>query len=175
MSFKLLNVLEFESDRKRMSVIVECPDGDILLLCKGADSSMLPVLKDYSAVKNGKALLEASEQNLHSFATRGLRTLVLGTRKLRREEWEKWASEDKLQDGVPEAIFTLLNAGLKVWVLTGDKQETAISIAVSCNLIKEPQNLLLCNASSKSEAEQVLQPDQRATEPAPVQCVVKER
>jgi len=191
MSFKLLNVLEFESDRKRMSVIVECPDGDILLLCKGADSSMLPVLKDYSAVKNGKALLEASEQNLHSFATRGLRTLVLGTRKLRREEWEKWdreyqaaassfddrdklvaeccsniekelhlvgvcAIEDKLQDGVPEAIFTLLNAGLKVWVLTGDKQETAISIAVSCNLIKEPQNLLLCNASSKSEAEQVL-------------------
>merc|ERR1719375_704344 len=66
------------------------------------------------------------------------------------------AIEDKLQDGVPEAIFTLLEAGLKVWVLTGDKQETAISIAVSCNLIKEPQNMLFCNASSKSEAEQVL-------------------
>ena len=191
MSFKLLNVLEFDSDRKRMSVIVECPDGEILLLCKGADSSMLPILKDYSGATNGKALLEATDQNLHSFATRGLRTLVLGTRRLRRDQWEKWdreyqaaassfedrdalmaecstaierdlhmvgvcAIEDKLQDGVPEAIFTLLEAGLKVWVLTGDKQETAISIAVSCNLIKEPQNMLFCNASSKSEAEQVL-------------------
>ena len=38
------------------------------------------------------------------------------------------AIEDKLQDGVPEAIETLAHAGIKLWVLTGDKQETAINI-----------------------------------------------
>ena len=63
------------------------------------------------------------------------------------------AIEDKLQDGVPEAIFTLLEAGLKVWVLTGDKQETAISIGISCNLIKAPEKLMICNANSHAEAQ----------------------
>ena len=42
--------------------------------------------------------------------------------------------EDKLQDGVPEAIASLRQADIKIWVLTGDKQETAIEIAKSCNL-----------------------------------------
>jgi magnesium-transporting ATPase (P-type) len=47
--------------------------------------------------------------------------------------------EDKLQDGVPDAIATLRQAGLKVWVLTGDKQETAIEIAYTCRLIDSNQ------------------------------------
>lgn len=38
------------------------------------------------------------------------------------------AVEDKLQEGVPESIAALSAAGIKVWVLTGDKMETAISI-----------------------------------------------
>ena len=42
------------------------------------------------------------------------------------------AIEDKLQDGVPETIANLQLAGVRVWVLTGDKQETAINIAFSC-------------------------------------------
>jgi P-type E1-E2 ATPase len=45
------------------------------------------------------------------------------------------AIEDKLQLGVPEAIDILLYARIKVWVLTGDKQETAIEIGKSCKLI----------------------------------------
>lgn len=45
------------------------------------------------------------------------------------------AIEDKLQDGVPDAIATLIEAGLKVWVLTGDKEETAINIGHSCKLL----------------------------------------
>ena len=40
--------------------------------------------------------------------------------------------EDKLQEGVPDAIYRLRQAGIVVWVLTGDKQETAINIAYSC-------------------------------------------
>jgi len=45
------------------------------------------------------------------------------------------AIEDRLQDGVPEAIAKLAQAGLKIWVLTGDKVETAINIGRSCNLL----------------------------------------
>ena len=42
------------------------------------------------------------------------------------------AIEDKIQDGVPETIDSLMKAGIKVWVLTGDKQETAINIGYAC-------------------------------------------
>ncbi|KAJ8718438.1 hypothetical protein PYW08_002675 [Mythimna loreyi] len=47
------------------------------------------------------------------------------------------AIEDKLQDGVPETIANLSMAGIKVWVLTGDKQETAINIGYSCQLLTD--------------------------------------
>lgn len=46
------------------------------------------------------------------------------------------AIEDRLQDGVPECIKELVTAGVNIWVLTGDKEETAINIAVACNLIQ---------------------------------------
>lgn len=46
------------------------------------------------------------------------------------------------QDGVPEAIQLMLDAGIRVWVLTGDKVETAISIALSCRLFSEDMALV---------------------------------
>lgn len=52
------------------------------------------------------------------------------------------AIEDKLQEGVPDAIHTLQMAGIKIWVLTGDRQETAINIGMSCRLIAESMNLV---------------------------------
>ena len=60
------------------------------------------------------------------------------------------AIEDKLQDGVPDTIHTLQMAGIKVWVLTGDRQETAINIGMSCRLISESMNLVR-NTLSGSE------------------------
>jgi magnesium-transporting ATPase (P-type) len=56
------------------------------------------------------------------------------------------AIEDKLQDGVPDTIHTLQMAGIKVWILTGDRQETAINIGMSCRLISESMNLV-CQSS----------------------------
>ncbi|XP_057549813.1 probable phospholipid-transporting ATPase 4 [Amaranthus tricolor] len=47
------------------------------------------------------------------------------------------AVEDKLQNGVPECIDKLAQAGLKLWVLTGDKMETAINIGFSCSLLRQ--------------------------------------
>merc|ERR1719414_2750384 len=51
------------------------------------------------------------------------------------------ALEDRLQDGVPDTIATLRQAGIRVWVLTGDKVETAVEIAKSCRLFEEGMNL----------------------------------
>lgn len=67
------------------------------------------------------------------------------------------AIEDKLQDGVPETIHTLQTAGIKVWVLTGDRQETAINIGMSCKLISEDMTLLIVNEENKEMTRQNLQ------------------
>ena len=53
------------------------------------------------------------------------------------------AIEDRLQDGVPDAISILADAGIKLWVLTGDKVETAINIGFSCNLLGNDMQLLV--------------------------------
>merc|ERR1740133_624551 len=45
------------------------------------------------------------------------------------------AIEDKLQDEVPQTIADIRAAGIKIWVLTGDKMETAINIGYSCKLL----------------------------------------
>lgn len=47
------------------------------------------------------------------------------------------AIEDKLQDGVPETIKLVKKAGIKLWVLTGDKIETAVNIGYSCGLLED--------------------------------------
>lgn len=45
------------------------------------------------------------------------------------------AIEDKLQDDVADTIQFIKDAGIKIWVLTGDKIETAINIGFSCSLL----------------------------------------
>lgn len=56
--------------------------------------------------------------------------------------------EDRLQDGVPETIDALRKAGLQIWVLTGDKQETAVNIAYACKLLDPEEEILTLNADS---------------------------
>uniref|UniRef100_A0A671R8J1 Phospholipid-transporting ATPase n=1 Tax=Sinocyclocheilus anshuiensis TaxID=1608454 RepID=A0A671R8J1_9TELE len=57
--------------------------------------------------------------------------------------------EDRLQDGVPETIASLRKAGLQIWVLTGDKQETAINIAYACKLLDPEEEMITLNADSQ--------------------------
>ena len=66
------------------------------------------------------------------------------------------AIEDRLQDGVPETIHTLQQAGIKVWVLTGDRQETAINIGMSCKLLSEDMMLLIVNEESAQDTHEFL-------------------
>ncbi|KDD73748.1 hypothetical protein H632_c1873p0, partial [Helicosporidium sp. ATCC 50920] len=64
------------------------------------------------------------------------------------------AIEDKLQDGVPAAVSTLLAAGMRVWMITGDKLETALNIAVACRLVADPDAVLsLCIDEGLAPAE----------------------
>ena len=65
--------------------------------------------------------------------------------------------EDKLQEGVPETIANLRKAGIVVWVLTGDKQETAINIAYSCKLFSKNMDIIKLNARSRDAADRIIQ------------------
>ena len=61
------------------------------------------------------------------------------------------AIEDKLQDGVGDTIKTMKKAGIKVWVLTGDKIETAINIGYSCDLLSNEMTKAIINATRSRE------------------------
>ena len=172
--YKVLNTLEFNSSRKRMSTIIRMPDNQIILICKGADSTI------YSRLKQGEQsqLRRDTAEHLEMFAREGLRTLCIAQRHLTEEEYQAWnkeheiaaaavhdredkmetvasviekeltllggtAIEDRLQDGVPDTIALLAEAGIKLWVLTGDKVETAINIGFSCNLLNNDMELIV--------------------------------
>ncbi|KAJ3205624.1 hypothetical protein HDU82_005066 [Entophlyctis luteolus] len=184
-SYKILNVLEFNSDRKRMSVIIRRPEGQIILLVKGADSVIFERLAP-PANQAEQIMRETTLKHLQSFANDGLRTLCLAHKVLPQYEYDAWnerycnaqnsiqdreknvdavaeliekdltmmgatAIEDKLQEGVPETIGTLAKAGIKIWVLTGDKMETAINIGFAANLLKKSMVLIVINSSSLKE------------------------
>ncbi|KAJ2198379.1 hypothetical protein GGH18_001020, partial [Coemansia sp. RSA 530] len=277
-SYEVLDVLEFSSARKRMSVILRCADGRIVMMSKGADSAIWPRLRkpaqlrsdagdmsfmprptpptdkfatpaplmlrrklsqpsaaylhsrsasmssdiapmsapanastfmtstfapqhrrlmsdsqfsafsDVSSFADTQGQVEippsfdeptAEEEEwararaleaLHQFSTEGLRTLAYAHKEISEAAYEAWhvrymaastalsnrqqqveavceeiekdlllsgvsAIEDRLQEGVPETIYMLRRAGIRVWMLTGDKVETAINIAKSCRLI----------------------------------------
>ncbi|KAI1620105.1 phospholipid-translocating ATPase [Exophiala viscosa] len=135
-------------------------------------------LVEDSLVINDKTVFERCFQHVDDFATEGLRTLLYGCRFLAEDEYKKWkdiymsattsiadrqekieraaelvetkmelvgatAIEDKLQKGVPDAIDRLRRAGIKMWMLTGDKRETAINIGHSCRLIKDYSTIVV--------------------------------
>lgn len=178
--YELLAVLEFNSTRKRMSTIFRCPDGKVRCYCKGADTVILERLGSENSFVEATlqhleeyateglrtlclAMREIPEQEFQQWLQifEKANTTVSGNRA---EELDKAAEiiehdfsllgataiEDKLQDGVPDTIHTLQEAGIKIWVLTGDRQETAINIGMSCKLISEDMTLLVVNEESSS-------------------------
>lgn len=77
-------------------------------------------------------------------------------------EWEfelvgSTAIEDKLQDEVSEVIDHIRKADVKLWVLTGDKNETAINIGYSCNLLDNDMELFIIDKNSTKEIYKQLQ------------------
>ncbi|KAJ5833018.1 hypothetical protein N7474_001329 [Penicillium riverlandense] len=135
-------------------------------------------LVEEALVLNEAAVFERCFQHLNDFATEGLRTLLYGHRFLEETTYNSWkaayheastslvdrqekieevgqqieqqleltgatAIEDKLQKGVPEAIDKLRRANIKMWMLTGDKRETAINVGHSCRLVKDYSTLTI--------------------------------
>ncbi|KAK9305516.1 hypothetical protein QLX08_003517 [Tetragonisca angustula] len=195
--YEILNVIEFTSARKRMSVIIKTPEGKIKLLCKGADSviyeRLCPVSLDNNDLEQSSSddFRNVTLEHLEAFASEGLRTLCFAVADIPDNFYQWWretyhnatisignresmienaanlietklrllgatAIEDQLQDQVPETIQALLQADINVWVLTGDKQETAINIGYSCRLITHGMPLYIINESSLDKTREVI-------------------
>ncbi|KAK1341932.1 hypothetical protein QTO34_016683 [Cnephaeus nilssonii] len=179
--FELLEILSFDSVRRRMSVIVKSDTGEIFLFCKGADSSIFP------RVIEGK--VDQIRSRVERNAVEGLRTLCVAYKRLSPEEYEGFykllqackvalqdrdkklaeayeqiekdlillgatAVEDRLQEKAADTIEALQKAGIKVWVLTGDKMETAAATCYACKLFR--RNTQLLELTTKKIEEQSL-------------------
>ena len=83
--YEILNVIEFTSARKRMSVIARVPDGRIKLYIKGADSVILDRLGEDPTASHKRRHEQNTRQHLNSFAQEGLRTLCCATREIPEE------------------------------------------------------------------------------------------
>ncbi|GAO18111.1 hypothetical protein UVI_02020100 [Ustilaginoidea virens] len=308
--FDILDVIEFSSARKRMSVVVRYPDGRISVICKGADSAILPRLKLASLamqkahqvrmsadaehqmyrrsqqheprnsfggrpsltarrISRGRSIDQKRQQassrrksfevnklkgvsvdrprggsparrgvsldvsrprnpplgpptthhapssvpahlgfleaamvydesdvftkcfkHLDDFATEGLRTLLYADKFVSEQEYRSWkkrfddastsltnrqelveaagdvmeqslelvgatAIEDKLQRGVPETIDKLGRANMKIWMLTGDKRETAINIAHSARICRPESDLYVLDVAKRPLEDQL--------------------
>ncbi|KAI9843023.1 MAG: putative aminophospholipid-translocase [Sclerophora amabilis] len=174
---RILDIFPFTSDGKRMGIIVQffegeqSPDcnsensGDVWFYQKGADTVM-------SSIVAANDWLDEETANM---AREGLRTLVVGRKKLSTQQYKEFSSrykeasltlhgrdgnmskvvkdhleldlellgvtgvEDKLQHDVKPSLELLRNAGIKIWMLTGDKVETARCVAVSSKLVARGQ------------------------------------
>ncbi|KAJ4855120.1 cation transport ATPase (P-type) domain-containing protein [Trichoderma breve] len=179
LKYDILDIIEFSSARKRMSIVVRYPDGRISVICKGADSAILPRLRLSSLA------MQKATEHLDDFATEGLRTLLFAQKFVSEQEYRSWkklyddattsltdrqekieaagemieqafelvggsAIEDKLQKGVPETIDRLRRANIKIWMLTGDKRETAINIAHSARICRPGSDLYILDVTKGS-------------------------
>ncbi|KNE61628.1 phospholipid-translocating P-type ATPase, flippase [Allomyces macrogynus ATCC 38327] len=179
LTLTVLDSIEFNSDRKRMSVVIRDENGRIRVYTKGADNVMLPRVDPAQT-----DLISGTVDQLRLFSEEGLRTLVFAAKDLTEDAYSEFkrkyddaarslvdremrmeraaalierdgyellgcsAIEDRLQDKVPETIECLLRCGIRVWLLTGDKQETAVNIGLSCQLINAQMTILKLTATT---------------------------
>ena len=174
---KILEVFPFTSSGKRMGIILQFFQGtestmsaevtptETWFYQKGADTVMTSIV----------AANDWLDEETANMAREGLRTLVIGRKKLSAQQYEEFSMrykqasmslqkrdlsmakvvkdylehdlellgvtgvEDKLQKDVKPSLELLRNAGIKIWMLTGDKVETARCVAVSAKLVSRTQ------------------------------------
>ncbi|XP_073977771.1 ATPase phospholipid transporting 8B isoform X2 [Rhodnius prolixus] len=177
---ELLCILDFNNIRKRMSVILR-HKGKLRLYCKGADNVIYERLKkgDNELKRLTQehlnrfagdglrtlclAVRELDENYFNQWKARHHEAALSMDNRDEKldaiyEEIENnltligcTAIEDKLQDGVPQTIANLSAAGMKIWVLTGDKQETAINIGYSCHLLSDEMEVMIVDGHTIEE------------------------
>ncbi|KAG4304984.1 hypothetical protein PORY_001659 [Pneumocystis oryctolagi] len=180
---KILHIFPFTSKSKRMGIIIQIiknsdKDGDIWFFQKGADTVMRKIVTTSDWL----------DEECNNIAREGLRTLVIGRKKLSKETYDIFVKdytqaalnlydrnkaiaeviskflecdlellgvtgvEDRLQKDVKPSLELLRNAGIKIWMLTGDKAETAKCVAVNskfATLILTCVLILTMSAKSK--------------------------
>ncbi|XP_014251342.1 phospholipid-transporting ATPase ID [Cimex lectularius] len=177
---ELLCILDFNNVRKRMSVILR-HEGKLRLYCKGADNVVYERLQrgnnDVKRITQ-EHLNKFAGDGLRTLclAVRDLDEAYFNLWKQRHHEaavaldnrdekldaiYEEiennltligaTAIEDKLQEGVPQTVASLSSAGIKIWVLTGDKQETAINIGYSCQLLTDEMEVMIVDGHTVEE------------------------
>jgi phospholipid-translocating ATPase len=166
--FDILDIFPFTSETKRMGIIIrDRQTQDIVFYEKGADAVMTRIVQynDWLDEECGNMAREGlrtlvvarkklSEDAYDEFRRQYDRAKVdLQDRNTRKQAVVEavletdlellglTGVEDKLQHGVKNTLEQLRNAGLKVWMLTGDKVETATCIAVSSKLVARNQNI----------------------------------
>lgn len=181
-TFEVLAVNPFNADRKRMSVLIrDNATQEHFVMCKGADNIMLPLctLTADEERSLNKSLLDLANFGLRTLVIASKKIDAAAAQKwladfkaatvstVNREEniarvgaelelnmrcLGLTAIEDRLQDEVPEVIADLAKAGIILWMLTGDKLETAINIGHSCNLLlHDTITHILSGASSEAD------------------------
>ncbi|XP_073497344.1 phospholipid-transporting ATPase IG isoform X3 [Phyllobates terribilis] len=178
--YELLHVLNFDPVRRRMSVLVRASTGKIFLFCKGADSSVfhrvardeverIKVHVEQNALEGYRTLCVAYKELSQEEYDKMNKQLDEAKIALQERE-EKLARvfddiedgmhllgatavEDRLQEQAAETIEALHAAGMKVWVLTGDKMETAKSTCYACRLFQNTTELLELTTKSVEEYE----------------------
>ncbi|XP_029702916.1 phospholipid-transporting ATPase 11C isoform X3 [Takifugu rubripes] len=167
--YELLHVLNFDPVRRRMSVIVRSKSGDTLLFCKGADSSIFPRVRPeevekicmhvernategYRTLCVAYKILSADEYAQADAQLREARLALQDREEKLTAVYNQvetgmsligaTAVEDRLQEQAAETMEALQGAGIKVWVLTGDKMETAKSTCYACRLFQRNTELL---------------------------------
>ncbi|XP_069799186.1 phospholipid-transporting ATPase IG isoform X1 [Dendropsophus ebraccatus] len=178
--YQLLHVLNFDPVRRRMSVLVRTNTGKIFLFCKGADSSVfhrvardevarIKVHVEQNAIDGYRTLCVAyKELSLEEYDAMNTKLDMAKMALQDREEklarvyddiedgmhlLGATAVEDRLQEQAAETIEALHAAGMKVWVLTGDKMETAKSTCYACRLFQNTTELLELTTKNLEECE----------------------
>ncbi|XP_053212313.1 probable phospholipid-transporting ATPase IIA [Panonychus citri] len=179
MNYEILQIFPFSSETKRMGIIVrDIATKEIIFLLKGADAVMNQIIQysdwlqeqcDNMARSGLRTLVVArkflSEDQYADFQLRyhqaklclhdraARMSSVLATLEKDMELLCLTGVEDRLQEGVPTTLKGLQDAGIKIWMLTGDKLETAQSIAKASQLVKRMQEMYVFRPiESRSEA-----------------------
>lgn len=175
--YHIVKEFPFDSERKRMSVIVEDEQGMQFLITKGAPDVLLP-RSTFLLDDQGRRVLKEQDKNnfeqaIDKMADKALRTIAIGIKSLRKNDTVETAFLEKdltliglyglidpPRKEVKSAISECRTAGIKTVMITGDHVRTASAIAKDINLIPDNGMILdgpTLNQMSVSELEDVIE------------------
>ncbi len=164
---RTIATLPFDTDRRRMSVVVE-QEGERWLYCKGAPEALLPLCDTigHEGLPLDEGRRQAVVQAQQAMADRGLRVLAFACRRLQQDEAPAEAGltlsgliglDDPPRPGVAEAIARCHSAGIRVVMVTGDHPHTALAIAREIGLARDQPRVVLGESLRGMAASQLQQ------------------